>query len=557
MELNNNKPNSVVHNGVTYDHFCVLCLHEKGKDSGPFAVKDMALWVAKNRNERDEPVVIHMCTTDGRVLPGRRLDGGWVEEGTKLMLPFQSVPEGAVEELLDTQVPLPAKVPVVPVTPKAAPKAAAKPLVVTPGEQGSLVFTGVGTAGQVLEASRQRVERHEQHMADFGLKLPPPVYAPGSLVHQEAAGGMFRVSHKDWAAQPLSVDGLMSIQARVEAERRKDFTVHAHTLRMDERGFIYREGGGGARLGVEPKALQQFASRCAEHFPRAGEFLAALSPSARAVAFNAQIVKVAPELELKLRVRRPEGTTTGQIYSMVGKAYAPYDIDRLVGSVLPELRKLSDQFEDRHKPRGMAVYDPSESTLRADILWHADRIVDASAGDVFKAGLRMRTSDTGGGAVVTDLVAFRNRCLNFIIIGAGSAQLVRAVHRGNISSLEVNLAQAVQTADQLMKGFEEDWGLLRHTPINKVTLYGEKFPDVQTALKAMVDAKRIDGVTAAAVATEAILTAWKEEPGQTLADLVNAVTRYAQKTSENTKDRIQRSAGELVPVLVHRAEAAR
>ncbi len=508
---NNNTP--------VYNHYCVLAKGNAGS-SGPFAEKERADWVYEKRTQMGETVCVHRCTKDGELKPGVREDGVMCYGGTMRLTP-------------------------------------SAPMVVTPGVQGELTFTGNGTAGQVLEASRQRVERHESHMEGFGLKLPPPVYAPGSLVHQEAAGGMFRLSHKDWASQPLSVEGLMGIKAQVESERRKDFVVNVNTLRMDERGFIFREGGGGARLGVEPRALQQFASRCAEQFPRAGEFLAALPPEARSVAFNAQIQKVSPELMIKLRVRKPQGSTQGQLFAVVGKSYAPYDIDRLAGSVLPELRALSDQFDLAHKPRGAAVYDPTESTLRADILWHADHIVDAAAGDVFKAGLRMRTSDTGGGAVVADLVAFRNRCLNFIIIGTGSVQLVRAVHRGNIENLEVNLGGAIQTAGELMRGFEQDWGLLRHTPIHKVTLYGEKYPDVQTALKALVDAKKIDGITASAVATEAILTAWREEPGQTLADLINAVTRHAQKTSEDTKDRIQRSAGELVPVLVQRAEAAR
>lgn len=421
---------------------------------------------------------------------------------------------------------------------------------------GSLVFTGHGKTGEVLEASKARVERHEAHMESFGLRAPPPVYAPGSLVDQKAAGDRFRISHAEWSKLPLSVKAMAAIGDTVRAERRRDHVVKVNSLRMDTRGFLFRIDGQGAHVGIETNALRQLASRCPEHFPRAGDFLAALDPEPRAHAFNSQVAKIDPGQELMLRMRRVGPDGVPQIFAAVGKSYTPYDIDRVVAGILPGLRDYSEQYEEHNRPRGAAVYDPAEGSLRADIMLHADRIVDAAAGDVFKAGLRVRTSDIGGGAVTAELIAYRNRCLNFIIVGSASVPILRAVHRGRMDRVEVDLNGAIQTVDSFMRGFEKDWGVLRRTPVNRVKIYGESYPDVQTALKALVDQKRIDGVTASSVATEAILTAWKEEPGNTLADLINAVTRYAQKTSEDAKDRIQRAAGDLVPVLVQRAEAA-
>ena len=66
---------------------------------------------------------------------------------------------------------------------------------------------------------------------------------------------------------------------------------------------------------------------------------------------------------------------------------------------------------------------------------------------------------------------------------------------------------------------------------------------------------KIDGVTANAVSTEALLSAWTQEPGNTLADLINAVTRYAHaaKIGIDRQEKVERGAGDLIPVLVREA----
>ena len=77
-------------------------------------------------------------------------------------------------------------------------------------------------------------------------------------------------------------------------------------------------------------------------------------------------------------------------------------------------------------------------------------------------------------------------------------------------------------------------------------------------MEAMVDQGKLDGVTANAVATEALLSAWTQEPGNTLADLINAVTRYAHasKLGIDRQEKVERSAGELIPILVREASRA-
>lgn len=432
-----------------------------------------------------------------------------------------------------------------------------------PAASVGLRYTGTGTVGEVHAPSAERVARQDAVLRERGIVLPPPVYAPGSLTESETAGRMFRISHTEHEKLPQVTDTLRDIRDAVQAERRRDVIVTAMNLRMHADGRLYRLDGsrdGDGKpfaLGLERGGLRQLCSRMSDVFPSAAEFLEALDPEERAAAFNAQVVKVDPEQQLKLRLRRLPNSTAPSIFAAVGPKYAVFDADQIAGTLLPAIESWAAEYETQI-PRGIGLYRPETSALRVDAVIHADTIVDAAAGDVFKAGVRFRSSDTGGGSVSADLLVWRNSCLNFIVVSRGEVNILRRAHRGNMAGVTVDLTGAVQQAQEFVASFAQDWGLLRRAPIKRVKLWGESYNSVPEALKALVDQKKIDGITANAVATEMLLTSWSKEPGETLADLINAVTRYAHtaKHGVDTQEKVERSAGELVPVLVRAASQA-
>ena len=123
----------------------------------------------------------------------------------------------------------------------------------------------------------------------------------------------------------------------------------------------------------------------------------------------------------------------------------------------------------------------------------------------------------------------------------------------------VDLTAATAKAQELIKGFANDWGFLRRAPVSKIEIYGEKYDTVPEALKALVDQGRIDGMTATNAAVEALLSGFAREPGNgSLADIINAVTRAAHegKFGIDRQEKIERAAGDLVPVLVKAAHRA-
>ena len=152
------------------------------------------------------------------------------------------------------------------------------------------------------------------------------------------------------------------------------------------------------------------------------------------------------------------------------------------------------------------------------------------------AAWRFRSSDSGGGSIKADLLVWRNLCKNLIIIDKKSVEVLRRTHRGSMEGIVVDLTAATERAKEFISGFAKDWGYLRAAPVSKVEIYGETYN----------------------TAVEALLRGWSKEPGHTLADIINAVTRAAHETKFglDKQEKIEKAAGELVPVLVRSAQKA-
>jgi hypothetical protein len=427
-------------------------------------------------------------------------------------------------------------------------------------ESGQVTYTA--KHAEVDADAAERVKRHEEHVTKFGIAMAPPIYAPG-FVTEKLGGENFHLSHKEHREMPMTVEGLQGIKDAVRAEKRLDLTLHPQRLRMLPNGLLYRVDGAKNPDGtprtivLEGNGLRQLCARMTDQFPRAAEFLSVLDPADRAEVFNKQIVKVDPDYEFKARTRL-SANGMRSVYAVVGKTYSTFDADRIAEVLSDPFREMQIEFGE-NAPRGLALYQPDDSSMRVDAIWHADSIVNLAAGDVFKAGLRFRSSDTGGGSIKADLLVWRNLCKNLIIIDNASVEVMRKSHRGSMDGVVVDLTSATAKAQDLVQGFAKDWGFLRRTPITKVQIFGEQYKDVYTAINALLDAGRIDGMTATNATVQALLASRNAEPGnESLADVINIITRAAHegKFGIDKQEKIERAAGELVPVLVKAAHRA-
>ena len=109
-------------------------------------------------------------------------------------------------------------------------------------------------------------------------------------------------------------------------------------------------------------------------------------------------------------------------------------------------------------------------------------------------------------------------------------------------------------AREIFADFAEEWGVLRSTKAADV-FDGASIPDVFAQL---ADMKQLDVGIKRDAMVELLLKGWANEPGDTLADVVNAVTSVHGNAAidQYQREQFERSAGMLVPVLSRMAASA-
>jgi hypothetical protein len=204
--------------------------------------------------------------------------------------------------------------------------------------------------------------------------------------------------------------------------------------------------------------------------------------------------------------------------------------------------------------RGSVSYDPASTRVRWEAAWMAPQSIDPRVGDVFRVGVTGSTADAANGSFKVSMSATRILCIN-LTIADGYIAAFRRAHRGNLDGVIDEIAATVKAVPEAFAAFAVDWQIARNTAIKNVALFGKTYSDVPTALAALVESGEIDAGVARDVQIEALLGGYNREPGDTLADLLNAVTRAAHPTAWDDAARatLERRAGELLPILVRAA----
>ena len=380
-------------------------------------------------------------------------------------------------------------------------------------------------AGAISPVAVERIERHESWLSKAGFTLAPPLYAPGTRVI-DLGDQNFSIERRRVEALPTFPSAADQVIATVQAEDRQDLTLALSEVRMDDRGALVCDEG---RFWLEPDAFGQLAHLGG--FGCAVRYLTDLcDPVLRAENFNRQVERRSDrELVLRTRLRGDART----VFAAVTPTYSAVDTDRVL-----EVAKagLADS-------RVELRYDGSG--IRGTALWMPDEIVDLAAGDVFKVGVRIESDDTGRGRIRVSGVAFRNRCLNLIIIGEGEVQTVSAVHRGDPERIVASVREGVEEARAKIGDFLNAWGHARTVKVEVPSLLEEWVQERKLQLPGVRSAGQRDAVV------QAMLDAWAKEPGDTLADAVNAVTRSAHEQIDwnlDLREALEKQASRLVLV---------
>ncbi|MBI4438209.1 hypothetical protein HY631_04625 [Candidatus Uhrbacteria bacterium] len=378
--------------------------------------------------------------------------------------------------------------------------------------------------GTVSEIARSRIRLQDKWLDEAGFALAPPIYAPGTRV-LPVGDANFRTERRRVEALPPFPGAASAIVAAIREERRCDLPLALHHLSMTEKGTLM---AGDQEFALEHGAFLQLALQAG--FGMGARYLSERCDAPlRAQNVNAQLEKL-PGKTVVLRTRVSEPGAPASTFAVVSPRYAPCDADEVLTAVTPSLMDA----------RAEVVYDGSG--VRATALFMPDRVVDLAAGDIFKVGVRVAAEDTGRGRVRIAAVAWRNRCLNLLVIDEGEVETVSEVHRGNGARILAAVKDGVEAARAKVSRFLDAWGHARSVRV-----------DPEQVLREWVEHKRVGTGSERTrdVVVEALLTAWHKEPGDTLADAVNAVSRAAHEEPTfglDFRELLERQAARLVLV---------
>ena len=382
-------------------------------------------------------------------------------------------------------------------------------------------------AGQVSQVAVDRVRSHERALSAAGFELEPPLYAPGTRVLPLGDQRFHAERTRVVEDLPAFGDAADRICETIHDEDREDISVPLAAVAMRPDGKLDLDGHV---LGLERGAFRQLAQLSG--FGAGAGYLADLcDPELRAENVNRQLAKQANRRAV-FRTRRRRGVQR-HVYATVTPTYTPVDADEVLREVTPALADAHTEL----------VYDGT--SVRGTALWMPNEIVDLAAGDVFKIGVRIETHDAGQGRIRISGAVWRNLCLNLIIVSETNVETLAQVHRGDREVILERIGQSVEAARASVVPLLEAWGHARTVRV-----------DVDALLREWIDERKITvpGTRSAAdreATYEHLLSAWRREPGDTLADAVNAVTRAAHENplwDIGVREELERQASRLVLV---------
>lgn len=449
-------------------------------------------------------------------------------------------------------------------------------------------------AGQVDSVGAARSRRDADALLAAGFSPSDPVYERGSRVNETGVANARR-SRIDHEQKPLVIDATTDLIARIRAERRRDVVVNAGNIGMSDDGRIVVTGGkvGGADIDDVAVAVNRSAFKSlVNRLGYAGaDYLARLPIKARAANVNmwrsvisgsdpelaAEAQQIAAALgrsavgdaeECKLRLRTKRDGTE-EAFAVVSPSYTSFDADLIADAVrrtcmtTPTMSTSLDgeTFQaDLSQARGRLTYDGTKT--RMEVMFHSDiRPEVYVAGEFFKAGVLIRTDDTGGGSCKVVPVVWQNRCLNLIILEAVKGEEISILHLGDIASRTKKFEAAFQKSLRSIAHFLKAWGNACRENVLEAT--GRAFANVPSSVDAalpglfngILEQKLVAIPGKRREVVNALVEQWRADDsgakvhGLTRASLVNAFTRYAhtiQMDDPWAEDEIERDAGRLL-----------
>lgn len=405
---------------------------------------------------------------------------------------------------------------------------------------------------------KQRSERDLAAAILAGFAPRQPLYDRGTPVVALGVENA-RKSRREYEELPLIRDACDDLINRIRRENRGDIETTVGSISMRDDGALLVDGEA---LYLGEGGFNQLTSRVGFG---GGDYLRRCLPDLRAYNVNRwldlittgslpedrQRAFAGKDTVLKLRTRdnplRPGGR---EVFAVVSKSYTSFDADEaaeVIGDALPS------------EARGEVTYDGFRT--RWNVLYQTTVAPEKFvAGEFFRAGISLRTSDDGAGGLIGQAMLFQNLCLNLIIIDRSRQETLRAKHLGDPVRLARELKQGVTKGLAAIEPFLKAWGYATNSSVVedaiKVddTLVGRPVSEVIPGIFNGILERELVYLPGKRPENVALLVkAWEEDTsgarGDTRASVVNAFTRVAHTAPWGDpwlEDEIQASAHALI-----------
>jgi hypothetical protein len=394
------------------------------------------------------------------------------------------------------------------------------------------------------------------------------------------AGGtqVFKSYARNHADLPPAREAFADIVAAIESESRRVLPpVMADDLRVvdvhQDGGITVTAGGGGLRL--DPYAARQLVTtRLPAAFPNAWNWLKSCTPEEMGEQMNQRLARIqdfypegkVPEVVVAQRFNHSSGNLEG--FRVTSASYADMPGDKVLSAYAGMFEAMDVGGMSIEDPRALVTYDQETTSFTAKVSWHAPETFKAVVGSTFEFGHSIRSDDRGGSGFHGSPFGRRIRCINCTVLEMVAA--IKAMrHRTSKNwDADTRLSEGLKkftrrTEEQIVgmgpaiQHFATRWDLLARTPIDSVVINGERHTDPEAAIKALVSDGQLSRQMGVNFTLDGLLSNWAREPGQTLADLVNAWTAYAHNVEMSAFDQMMKEAAigkVLIPALSKKAE---
>lgn len=335
------------------------------------------------------------------------------------------------------------------------------------------------------------------------------------------------------AAMPPLADSCKRLAEQIKAEARTTLTAQLSECRISDTGKLYRPGTDKPGIELLSQAYRGIVSRAPRNVPSAlrgnvNSWLGRKSCFARDRA--------------KFRVlKRPSGdyAAFACVSANERRGYVEFDADRCAETFA---RLMPADCKGVTKYQG----DGGKWSVEAHIARPFG--VGESDREIHRIALRMTGADNGTASLKFDLKAFRLWCANgCAIVDTGLLKRIR--HVGNPERLAEGIADALGLVNRAVDSFSARWRLANGERF-KCAETGQDLDPHETFTRLAAELVGLPYVRKDEM-RERMTTAWDKEPGDSVASIINAVTRMAHEQAEDWaspwyQDDLEQAAGELL-----------